>query len=103
MNLSLQELSAGARHIRVTVNGRLAYDGELSRGVANQIFDYDQIINLTNERTTTDRGVVTPVASATSKPTKHATSLTSNSEDFSIRTSEDNVHGSIGGNSSSSV
>lgn len=100
----LQELSAGARHIRVTVNGRQAYDGELSRGVANQIFDYDQTITLTNDnKSTTDQRVVTPVVSSTSKPTKHAASLTSNSEDFNIRASEDSVQGSISGNLNSFI
>ena len=42
----LQDLSIGAKHIRLLTGGNLVYDGDLDKGCGNQVFDYGKTINI---------------------------------------------------------
>lgn len=42
----LQQLNRGARHIKILIDGDVAFDGDLDKGCGNHVFDYGKIIYL---------------------------------------------------------
>ncbi|XP_017543664.1 katanin-interacting protein isoform X1 [Pygocentrus nattereri] len=45
-NRSLNELDIGAREVRLYVNSTLVFEGQLQKGVGNQVFDYSTTVDL---------------------------------------------------------
>ncbi|XP_071797253.1 katanin-interacting protein-like isoform X3 [Asterias amurensis] len=58
-NKSLKELSIGLKDLKILIEGRTAWEGEVDKGCGNQVFDYNTTLNINNsnhERLTSSQG-----------------------------------------------
>lgn len=49
-NRSMDDLSIGVRRIRLSIENKLVFDGQLEKGCGNQVFDYSTVINISSAK-----------------------------------------------------